>query len=161
MLAQLEAAGVPVTPIRQNPAKVQHVGPALEALCSKSAELKVRFAQAVQPLRRTDSCRGADISNMVPRNRALLRPSSTVRCINQCARHMPGCCSHGMVHILLGFGMITVRFRGLACGPQELSQRALVSYLRSVFLQPNRAVFDVSALPVSNLVKHSMIDQLE
>ena len=32
---------------------------------------------------------------------------------------------------------------------QELSQRALVSYLRSVFLQPNRAVFDVSALPVS------------
>ena len=31
---------------------------------------------------------------------------------------------------------------------QELSQRALVSYLRSVFLQPNRAVFDVAALPV-------------
>ena len=35
------------------------------------------------------------------------------------------------------------------CDAQELSQRALVSYLRSVFLQPNRAVFDVSALPVS------------
>ena len=40
----------------------------------------------------------------------------------------------------------------LLCGPQELSQRALVSYLRSVFLQPNRAVFDVSALPVSHQV---------
>jgi len=45
MLAQLEAAGVPVTPIRQNPAKVQHVGPALQALCSKSAELKVRITR--------------------------------------------------------------------------------------------------------------------
>ena len=43
MLAQLAAAGVPVKPIRQNPAKVQHVGPALQALCSKSAELKVPF----------------------------------------------------------------------------------------------------------------------
>ena len=43
MLEQLESAGVPVKPIRQNPAKVQHVGPALQALCSKNAELKVRF----------------------------------------------------------------------------------------------------------------------
>lgn len=34
---------------------------------------------------------------------------------------------------------------------QELAQRALVSYLRSVFLQPNRAVFDVAALPVAEL----------
>ena len=44
MMAQLEAAGVPVTAIRQNPAKTQHVGPALQALCSKSAELKARSA---------------------------------------------------------------------------------------------------------------------
>ena len=28
--------------------------------------------------------------------------------------------------------------------PQEVAQRALVSYLRSVFLQPNRKVFDVT-----------------
>ena len=32
---------------------------------------------------------------------------------------------------------------------QELAQRALVAYLRSVFLQPNRAVFDVAALPAA------------
>ena len=33
--------------------------------------------------------------------------------------------------------------------PQEVAQRSLVSYLRSVFLQPNRAVFDVAALPAA------------
>ena len=32
---------------------------------------------------------------------------------------------------------------------QELAQRALVAYLRSVFLQPDRAVFDVTQLPAS------------
>lgn len=30
------------------------------------------------------------------------------------------------------------------CLVQEVAQRALVSYLRSVFLQPNRKVFDVT-----------------
>ena len=48
------------------------------------------------------------------------------------------------------------RFRVCLTAPvcllsQELAQRALVSYLRSVFLQPNRAVFDVTALPVGEL----------
>ena len=32
---------------------------------------------------------------------------------------------------------------------QELGQRALVAYLRSVFLQPNHAVFDVQKLPAA------------
>ena len=32
---------------------------------------------------------------------------------------------------------------------QELAQRALVAYVRSVFLQPNKAVFDASALPAA------------
>ena len=32
---------------------------------------------------------------------------------------------------------------------QEVAQRALVSYLRSVFLQPNRRVFDVTQLPAA------------
>ncbi len=32
---------------------------------------------------------------------------------------------------------------------QELAQRALVSYMRSVFLQPNKAVFDVASLPAA------------
>ena len=37
------------------------------------------------------------------------------------------------------------------CAWQELGQRALVSYMRSVFLQPNKAVFaDVAALPVAD-----------
>lgn len=31
---------------------------------------------------------------------------------------------------------------------QEMAQRALTNYLRSVWLQPNKAVFDVTALPV-------------
>ena len=39
-----------------------------------------------------------------------------------------------------------------ACTTQELGQRALVSYMRSLFLQPNRAVFgDVAALPAAGL----------
>ncbi|CAK0786422.1 hypothetical protein CVIRNUC_009635 [Coccomyxa viridis] len=32
---------------------------------------------------------------------------------------------------------------------KELAQRALVAYVRSVFLQPNKAVFDASALPAA------------
>ena len=32
---------------------------------------------------------------------------------------------------------------------QELAQRALVAYVRSVFLQPNKAVFDASVLPAT------------
>lgn len=34
-------------------------------------------------------------------------------------------------------------------GAQELAQRALVSYMRATFLQPNKAVFDVAALPAA------------
>ncbi len=33
---------------------------------------------------------------------------------------------------------------------QELAQRALVAYVRSIFLQPNKAVFDASALPAAD-----------
>ncbi len=32
--------------------------------------------------------------------------------------------------------------------PQEFAQRALIAYVRSVFLQPNKKVFDVTKLPV-------------
>lgn len=32
---------------------------------------------------------------------------------------------------------------------QDMAQRAVTSYVRSLFLQPNRAVFDVSALPLA------------
>ncbi|KAI3430456.1 hypothetical protein D9Q98_005051 [Chlorella vulgaris] len=71
MLAQLEEAKVPMKQLKHNPAKVQPVTPALQALLSKDAELK------------------------------------------------------------------------------DIAQRALVSYLRSVFLQPNRAVFDVTQLPAA------------
>ncbi|KAL4422731.1 hypothetical protein ABPG75_008928 [Micractinium tetrahymenae] len=71
MLAQLEEAKVPIKQLKHNPAKVQPVTPALQALLSKDAELK------------------------------------------------------------------------------EIAQRALVSYLRSVFLQPNRKVFDVTQLPAA------------
>ena len=35
------------------------------------------------------------------------------------------------------------------CAVQELAQRALVAYVRSIFLQPNKAVFDASALPAA------------
>ncbi|KAL4857390.1 putative ATP-dependent RNA helicase DDX10 [Chlorella vulgaris] len=71
MLVQLEEAKVPMKQLKHNPAKVQPVTPALQALLSKDAELK------------------------------------------------------------------------------DIAQRALVSYLRSVFLQPNRAVFDVTKLPAA------------
>ena len=37
----------------------------------------------------------------------------------------------------------------MSCCMQELAQRALVAYVRSVFLQPNKAVFDASALPAA------------
>ena len=33
---------------------------------------------------------------------------------------------------------------------QDLAQRAMTAYLRSVFLQPNRAVFDASVLPLED-----------
>lgn len=34
------------------------------------------------------------------------------------------------------------------CALQEHAQRAMVAYMRSVHLQPNRKVFNVSAMPV-------------
>ena len=37
----------------------------------------------------------------------------------------------------------------LSSAVQELAQRALVAYLRSIFLQPNKAVFNASALPAA------------
>ena len=71
MLAALGDAKVPIKGLKHNPAKLQAVTPALQALLSKDSELK------------------------------------------------------------------------------ETAQRALVSYLRSTFLQPNRAVFDVTKLPIA------------
>ena len=41
MLGQLEAAKVPLKPLKVNPGRSQPVGPALQALLSKNAELKV------------------------------------------------------------------------------------------------------------------------
>ena len=41
MLEQLAAARVPLKPLRVNPGRSQPVGPALQALLSKNAELKV------------------------------------------------------------------------------------------------------------------------
>ncbi len=42
MTAALAAAKIPVKPIKINPAKQQPIGPALQALLSKSTQLKVR-----------------------------------------------------------------------------------------------------------------------
>lgn len=42
MLGALEAAKIPIKQIKPNPSKQQPVGPALQALLSKSVELKVR-----------------------------------------------------------------------------------------------------------------------
>ena len=70
MLGALHDAKVPTRQLKQNPAKIQPVSPALQALLSKDTALK------------------------------------------------------------------------------ETAQRALVSYLRSVFLQPNKRVFDVTKLPI-------------
>jgi ATP-dependent RNA helicase DDX10/DBP4 len=50
MLAALEAARVPLKPLKINPGKTQPVGPALQALLSKSAELKVRRRAPVPSL---------------------------------------------------------------------------------------------------------------
>jgi hypothetical protein len=47
MRAALEAAAIPTKPLRMNPAKTQAVGPALQALCSKDAELKVLYVLLV------------------------------------------------------------------------------------------------------------------
>lgn len=47
MMAALESAGVPVKQIRMNPDKQQKIGPALQALCSKDAELKEMAQRAV------------------------------------------------------------------------------------------------------------------
>lgn len=41
MLAALSEAKIPLKQLKHNPAKVQSVGPALQALLSKSPELKV------------------------------------------------------------------------------------------------------------------------
>ena len=41
MRGALEAAAIPTKPLRMNPGKTQAIGPALQALCSKDAELKV------------------------------------------------------------------------------------------------------------------------
>ena len=49
MRAALEAAAIPTKPLRMNPAKMQAVGPALQALCSKDAELKVLMLSGPLP----------------------------------------------------------------------------------------------------------------
>lgn len=43
-----------------------------------------------------------------------------------------------------------INLKALGRVAQELAQRALVSYMRSVFLQPNRAVFNVASLPAAD-----------
>ena len=43
MLKQLEAAKVPLKPLKINPSKSQPVSPTLQALLSKNNELKVRL----------------------------------------------------------------------------------------------------------------------
>jgi hypothetical protein len=45
MRAALEGAAIPTKPLRMNPGRTQAIGPALQALCSKDAELKVRKVQ--------------------------------------------------------------------------------------------------------------------
>eukprot|EP00967_Tisochrysis_lutea_P080266 scaffold110120_cov17-Tisochrysis_lutea.AAC.1 len=41
----------------------------------------------------------------------------------------------------------------LATVPQEFAQRAMVAYVRSEFLQPNKAVHDVTTLPAVDLAQ--------
>ncbi len=51
MTAALQAAGIPTKTLRMNPDRTQAIGPALQALCSKDGELKVRvFVAASQAL---------------------------------------------------------------------------------------------------------------
>ena len=206
MLAQLEAAGVPVKPIRQNPAKVQHVGPALQALCSKNAELKVRPESLVRGHCSELTCKlvitgrvacaetlhhSHEISPMTSSVYCSCNHTiavETLRCAHEvmprkwvcqglhaCFTNCGAVSRAGITflalaaHYVSGALTIVYRLSGLQVfpclplssadcfaiisadgktSPQELAQRAVVSYLRSLFLQPNRAVFDVAKLPV-------------
>jgi len=49
MLRQLEEAKIPIKPLKINPNKTQPIGPALQALLSKSNELKVRPPTVTHP----------------------------------------------------------------------------------------------------------------
>ncbi len=51
MLKQLEAAKVPLKPLKINPSKTQPVSPALQALLSKNNDLKARHAQTLTACR--------------------------------------------------------------------------------------------------------------
>lgn len=60
MLRQLEEVKIPIKPLKINPNKTQPIGPALQALLSKSNELKVwpptdNHAQLTQPFNFTQS----------------------------------------------------------------------------------------------------------
>ena len=50
---------------------------------------------------------------------------------------------------LLEPSKLSLRWRCWLDCLQELGEKACAAYLRSVFLQPNKAVFDVTALPVA------------
>lgn len=55
-------------------------------------------------------------------------------------KHASQCYAMATVSLLLTMGLWAL---------QELGQRSLVAYLRSVFLQPNHDVFDVQKLPAA------------
>ena len=140
MLAALAAARVPIRQIRLNPGRAQPVTPALQALLSKHGELKARP-------------RPARLRRARPAGEPCLRP--------------PAACEAGQGGRAAGRSCIPTRTRRrrgaadarappgpgpLTRGPrarQALAQRALAAYLRSVFLQPDRRVFDVAALPAA------------
>ena len=54
----------------------------------------------------------------------------------------PSSCSYRNVSIAL-----CIQIPGVPLDAQEFAQRSIVAYVRSVFLQPNKDVFDVTKLP--------------
>lgn len=155
MLAQLEAAKVPLKPLRINPSKTQPVSPALQALLSKNNDLKARQYPLLPPC--MTLCQ-AGYKKTHPNEMYAIVPVRRERV--PCARRLnelaqlpnSGQASHCTVHRRRHARPIclqTGEMRGLHGGLQELAQRALVAYVRSIFLQPNKAVFDASALPAA------------
>ncbi len=141
MLSQLEAARVPLKPLKVNPGRSQPIGPALQALLSKNVELKVlpRLLSTLWFFNSTPvvCCKGHAAWPVMRAHGYLLTAH---------ARRALECCEQAL---LLWDSVIVLSSSSLFffTAAQELGQRALVSYMRSVFLQPNKAVFDVHALP--------------
>ena len=85
--------------------------------------------------------------------------AGSLACWHCCCLPAPGQGGQGLRDVLMPHSQNTPLHCGLCAGRaglscaclrlQELAQRALVSYLRSVFLQPDRAVFDVTRLPAA------------